>query len=117
MDRTLDLNLGLEALEKRNVREFLYEYGTKWTVKIIILSRLDAAEGEPVRCVAGAGAAPPEFIEGPLRFKKFLSALEWGNDAERTGALEQLGADFQPGRFDLESCNKNLAGIFLKEQR
>jgi hypothetical protein len=116
-DRTLDINLTLGVLENRGIREFLYEYGTKWTVKIMLLSRLEASEEKPVRCVAGAGAAPPEFIEGPLRFKKILSALEWGNDSERLGAQELLGADFKPGRFDLETCNKSLTGIVLKEQR
>jgi hypothetical protein len=106
--KDLDDKLRIGELAAQGIAELLYEYGTKWTVRVIILSRHDGAEGELVRCVAGAGAAPPEQIEGPLRFRKLLSSLEGGSDADREAARHELGLDFEPGRFDLEQCNRNL---------
>lgn len=107
---TLAPGTRLPELEDRNIAELLYEYGTKWTVKIIILSRQETLGDKPVRCVAGAGAAPPEFIEGPVKYRRLLSALNSGNEIERQGARQEVGPDFVPGEFDLEACNRTLAG-------
>jgi hypothetical protein len=103
----------IKELEEANIVELLYEYGTKWNVRVIILSRQDTPGPKPVRCVAGAGAAPPEFIPGPVKYRRLLYALESGNDAERQGARQEVGPDFVPGEFDLEACNKLLGSITL----
>ncbi|MDR2178276.1 MAG: plasmid pRiA4b ORF-3 family protein [Treponema sp.] len=94
------------------ITELFYEYGNGWTVKIIILPRYDGGENETLRCVAGAGAAPPEQVEGPLRFRKTVSALERGADKEKQAAQEELGPDFNPEFFNLEDCNQALNSIF-----
>jgi hypothetical protein len=113
---TLDNKLQIEELCGEGISELIYEYGTKWTVKIIILPRYDGEEGEAVRCVAGAGAAPPEFIDGPLRFRKSLSALERGSESEKQAALHELGQNFNPEYFDIEGCNRNLNSGILKSR-
>jgi hypothetical protein len=82
------------------VHEFLCEFGAKWTVKIMILSRYFAKPGERISCVAGAGAAPPRFIDGPLRFRRFISAQEPG--------AERRHQDYDPDGFDIESCNRDM---------
>jgi hypothetical protein len=94
------------------ITELFYEYGNNWTVKVIILPRYDGGEEETLRCVAGAGAAPPEQVEGPLRFRKIVSALERGQDKEKQAAREELGPDFKPEFFDPEDCNQILNSIF-----
>jgi hypothetical protein len=111
----LDQRLTLKELHERGCIEVLYEYGTKWTVKIMLLARQEQGAGESIRCVAGEGAAPPEYIDGPLRFKKFVTALEAGNDTERGLAVHELGRDFNAGSFDIERCNRNLALASLKK--
>jgi hypothetical protein len=95
----------------RGFGELLYEYRKNWTVKIMFLSPWEAAAGERIRCVAGAGAAPPGFIDGPLGFKKFLAALEKGRETERRIAREELGRDYRPDDFDREECNRLLAEL------
>ncbi|HCC37256.1 MAG TPA: hypothetical protein DEQ14_06360 [Treponema sp.] len=95
------------------ISELLYEYGTQWTVKAIILSSYQGGKNETVRCVAGAGAAPPEIVSGPLRFRRMLSALENGGDDERRAAKDELGADFVPDFFDMEKCNRELNSAYL----
>ncbi|GHT70069.1 hypothetical protein FACS1894110_20820 [Spirochaetia bacterium] len=110
----LDSKLKIEDLCGEGISELIYEYGTKWTVKVIILPRYDGEDAEAVRCVAGEGASPPEFIDGPLRFRKSISALERGNELERQTALHELGQNFKAEYFDLEGCNRNLNSGILK---
>ena len=113
----LDLGAAIKTLEAQNIIELLYEYGTKWTVRIMILSRYESPGTKPVRCVAGAGASPPEFIGGPLKFRRVVSALEGGNDIERLGARQELGPEFISGEFDLDACNRSLNRDFLAKGR
>jgi hypothetical protein len=107
------LESSIADLVAQGITELTYEYGTRWNVKIMILSRMEDKEGSPVRCSAGAGAAPPETIAGPARFRKLVSALEQGSRQERRAALDELGRSFDPQAFDLELSNRNLAaGMF-----
>jgi hypothetical protein len=116
-EHPLDTNLTIKDLGGRGVMEILYEYGAKWTVKIILLSQYEKPGKTRIRCVAGAGAAPPEFIDGPLRFRRIISALEKGNDSERMDARQELGQDFDPALFDMEACNRNLnSGLLIKDR-
>jgi hypothetical protein len=103
-------------LFEQDITEIRYEYGVKWLLKIIILSSYSPGKDETVRCAAGEGAAPPEIISGPLRFKKIITALENGSDEEKQAALHELGPDFVPGLFDKEQCNRNINAVFTKEK-
>jgi hypothetical protein len=106
----------LKELCSKGVTELLYEYGTKWSIKVIILSPYQPGKSEFIRCAAGAGAAPPEVIGGPLRFRRILSALETGSDMEKQAALHELGPDFVPGLFNMEQCNRNLNAVYSAEK-
>ncbi|GHV73182.1 hypothetical protein AGMMS49940_04840 [Spirochaetia bacterium] len=111
----LDLDLALGEIDLKGGNALLYEYGSKWTVKILLLSRYES-EGQPeIRCVAGAASAPPEYIDGPMRFRRYIVALEKGADAERKLALRELGQDFESGAFDLDACNRTLAAALEGE--
>ena len=98
-------------ISRKGVSEFICEIGAKWTVKIIILSWYQAKPGERVSCVAGAGAPPPRFIDGPLRFRRFISALERGSDSEQRLAQHELGGDYDPHVFDIDTCNRAIQSI------
>ncbi|MCL1814063.1 MAG: plasmid pRiA4b ORF-3 family protein [Treponema sp.] len=108
-----ELNFNIECktigdLSKKGISEFICEIGAMWTVKIIILSWYQAKPDERVRCVAGAGAPPPRFIDGPLRFRRFISALERGGDREQHLAKHELSRDYDPSGFDIDSCNRAI---------
>jgi hypothetical protein len=105
----LGLKTGLAEIGSRG--EVQYEYGPQWVVKIMFLSVYDPGEDERVRCVAGSGAAPPAFIDGPLRYKKFIAAFERGDAAERRMVLDKLGAHFHPDEFDVEASNRLLDSL------
>ena len=109
MDRKIFNNtMKIKEICSQGVTELQYEYGTVWNVKVIFISPYQPETKETRRIIAGEGAAPPETICGPLRFRKLLAAMTGGSDAERNAALQELGADFDPFSFDLEKCNKNL---------
>ena len=110
--KIIDPDNQIKTLESSHITELLYEYGNNWTVRIMLLSKNSSPGSRPVRCVAGARAAPPEFIDGPSRFKKIIYALENGNDMERLGAQKELGPEFLPEEFDLDICNRNLIKCF-----
>jgi hypothetical protein len=111
----LELDLSLGELDLRGGNSFLYEYGSKWTVKLLLLSRHENEGALETRCVAGSGSAPPEYIDGPMRFRRYIVALESGADAERKLALRELGEDFNPQEFDLEACNRRLVAALKGE--
>ena len=113
----MDLTTRIKDIEAQNTFEVRYEYGTKWIVRIMILSRHESPTSKPVRCVAGAGMAPPEFINGPLKFRKAMSALESGNDMEQMGARQELGPEFLSGDFDVDACNRALNADLLINKR
>ncbi|MDR2435362.1 MAG: plasmid pRiA4b ORF-3 family protein [Treponema sp.] len=113
--KDLDGKTRVRALCDGGITELLYEYGTKWDTKVIILSPYQPGKNEVIRCTAGAGAAPPEIIGGPLRFRKILAAMENGSDMEKQAALHELGPDFVPGLFDMERCNRNLSVVYSVE--
>ena len=113
-ETVLDNRLSLGELGNKKLAEFLYEYGNKWTVKIMLLTRFSISTEKPVRCVAGENAAPPETIGGPLQFRRFISALSSIsiNNEERQKAGLELGRDFKPEFFDMEALNKELSFVF-----
>jgi hypothetical protein len=108
----LENSLLIGELSGEGIGEMIYEYGPNWTVKVIVLPRYDGGNGETLRCVAGEGAAPPEMMEGPLRFRKSVAALDWATDTERQIARQELGPGFKPDYFDMDTCNKSLSLVF-----
>ena len=107
----------LGDIDFRGKKELIYEYGTKWTVKIIVMSSYQPAKDDVTRFVAGEEAAPPEQIDGPRHFRKLLVNLETGGNTERQLALRELGQDFVPGVFDLEKINRNLRAAFSNGEK
>jgi hypothetical protein len=109
MDRKLlDDKMKITHIRNQGITDLRYEYSNKWDIKVILLSSYRPGKGETIRCVAGDGAAPPEIIGGPLRFRRIIGALEGGSDMEKQAALHELGPDFVPGLFDMEKCNRGL---------
>jgi hypothetical protein len=105
-DKNLDGKLRLCDLG--NTTEVSYQYGPKWGVKILILSSMELDAHIP-RCIAGAGAAPPEMLDGPVRFRHCVAILENGSPAEKSKIQKELGEGFEPAAFSIEACNKTLS--------
>lgn len=112
-----DHNTRLSALIADGITEFRYDYdyGAEWELRISILDIFDPGIGGNRYCLAGEGAAPPENIGGALRFRRFVSALSRGSGSEKALAQNELGADFDPDKFDLEACERAMKTLFGKE--
>jgi hypothetical protein len=104
---SLKESITIRELAARYLNEINYEYGSRWNIKIIFSPCCDTNIKNPI-CIAGENAAPPENIEGPLRFRRFIMALEANNDSEKAIAFEELGDDFDPEAFDINECNRWL---------
>ena len=102
----------LGDIDFRGKKELIYEYGSKWTVKIIILSSYQPAKNDVIRFVTGSGAAPPEHIEGPRHFRKLLNSIEAGGNSEKQSARRELGKDYSYDIFDIDKLNRNLRAVF-----
>jgi hypothetical protein len=86
----------------------VFEYGSQWNIKVLFLSRHEKEQAESIRCIAGAGAAPPEQIGGPLKYRRFTAILEKRDGSEWQTAAAELGEDFDPRAFDIDTCNRML---------
>jgi hypothetical protein len=92
-----------------------YDFGDGWEHVLVVEA---ATVAEPTarypRCVAGAGACPPEDCGGIPGYENLRGILADPADPEHEDMLEWLGigsaADFDPARFDLEAVNLRLAG-------
>jgi hypothetical protein len=94
--------------------EYDYDYGAEWEARVTLLHSVDEPGGRG-RCVAGALASPPETVGGPLRYRRFLSALRGEGGQEKELALAELGADFDPDAFDLASADAAVAALFERD--
>ncbi|MFA6506773.1 MAG: plasmid pRiA4b ORF-3 family protein [Treponemataceae bacterium] len=107
-----DVSLG--SLVAEGVFEFTYDYdyGSEWEARITILHASDSDPSGHPRCLAGEGAAPPETIGGPLRFRRFISAFKGEAGGEKELALAELGSNFDPDAFDSAAVNERLSLAF-----
>lgn len=98
---------------------YTYDFGDYWQHDIVVeqVTPLlpESARLEPVRCLAGRRATPPEDIGGPPGFENLLDLLAEkaaGKRKRMPGEYSGLGK-FDPTEFDLARYNHNLT--FLAE--
>jgi hypothetical protein len=109
---SLDDKMKIWQICDQGIGELQYEYGTKWNIKVILLSSYTPEKKEAIRCAAGEGAAPPEIVGGPLRFRKILSALGGGSDTEKQSALHEIGPNYVSDLFDVAKCNQEINSVY-----
>jgi hypothetical protein len=93
---------------------YKYDFGDGWEHVLVVEA---ATVAEPTarypRCVAGAGACPPEDCGGIPGYENLRGILADPSDPEHEDMLEWLGigsaAEFDPARFDLDAVNLRLA--------
>ncbi len=92
-----------------------YDYSAEWEFKLRLLHEIPPPTDALISCQAGEGAAPPEDVGGPLRWRRLVQALTKGPQAERQEARAVLGESFSPTLFDRDALNAHLARFNMED--
>jgi Plasmid pRiA4b ORF-3-like protein len=79
---------------------YRYDFGDDWEHTLEFEEVVQADDGGYPRCVAGAGACPPEDVGGIHGFAEFLRVIRDSRHPEHDSMLQWAG-----GRFDAEAFN------------
>lgn len=90
-----------------------YDFGDSWDHIIKLEKRAPWDDGNRMpRCLDGQNAAPLDDMGGMFGYYDWIEALRDPAHEMHEDAVEWLGKDFDPARFDLEMANKRLAAAF-----
>jgi len=90
-----------------------YDFGDSWEHLVKLEKRLP--DGDPAgvpQCLAGENAAPLDDLGGIPGYYRWIEALHDPADEMHEDAVEWLGQDFDPTRFDLSEANARLTAAF-----
>ncbi|MPV65531.1 plasmid pRiA4b ORF-3 family protein [Burkholderia sp. BE17] len=88
---------------------YTYDLDDDWRHAVTIEAIGPAtADARYPRCVAGAGACPPEDSGGPAGYAQLLRTLAGRMTDEKRELLEWLGEPFDPDGFRLAEANARL---------
>lgn len=91
--------------------EYQYDFGDSWDHTIAVEKSPDRdANAKYPRCVAGAGACPPEDCGGLWGYYHLLEVMANPKHAEHDELSEWVGGGFDPEAFDVEAVNRHLRG-------
>jgi hypothetical protein len=79
---------------------YTYDFGDDWKHLLACEDVVEAGRGRYPRCLAGAGACPPEDVGGRHGYNEFVAAIADPNHPERDAMLEWVGRPFDPYAFD-----------------
>jgi hypothetical protein len=87
-----------------------YDFGDSWTHRVAVEKQLPAEPRARVfaRCVAGAGACPPEDCGGTGGYADLLKIIRNRRHPDYESTVEWLGGEFDPAAFDVEETNRFL---------
>jgi len=79
---------------------YRYDFGNDWEHVVAFEDMLAADAAAYPRCVAGAGACPPEDVGGIPGYSEFLRTIADRRHPERAAMLQWAGGAFDPHAFD-----------------
>ena len=92
--------------------KYWYDFGDDWKHEIRIERELDSETGRrKARCIAGAGACPPEDCGGVYGYEEMLHILADPTHEEYGEMREWVRDDFDPDYFDLARTDRRLASL------
>jgi hypothetical protein len=78
---------------------YLYDFGDDWLQTVEFEDIGPADGGNYPRCVAGAGACPPEDVGGPHGYADFLEIIRNPRHPKHRSTLKWVGGSFDPKGF------------------
>lgn len=95
---------------------YVYDFGDHWVHELVLESVSELRpEDEPVLCLEGAGACPPEDCGGVPGYAALLGSLRDRTDSEHADAVELLGEEFDPEAFDCDEFNDEIKEMCQNE--
>ena len=88
--------------------DFLYDFGDGWEHRVEVEPVTDVKGRQPVICLAGRRACPPEDIGGPWGYAEFLEAVGDPKHERHEELVEWVGGGFDPAAFDLAAVSEVL---------
>ena len=82
---------------------YRYDFGDDWEHILEFEEMVPADGGAYPRCVAGAGACPPEDVGGTHGYAEFLEVIRNPRHPEHRAMLQWAGGTFDPHAFDPEA--------------
>jgi hypothetical protein len=79
---------------------YRYDFGDDWEHTLEFEDLLPTDQGAYPRCVAGAGACPPEDVGGTHGYAEFLRVIRDGRHPEHDEMLQWAGGTFDPYTFN-----------------
>ena len=96
-------------------KQIIYEYdfGDSWEHIVKVEKRTPGGEPDHIPvCLAGENAAPPDDVGGIFGYYHWVEALRDEMHDAHDEAVECLGQDFDPTRFDVDEANRRLKAVF-----
>jgi len=103
--------LGDLAKRKGSRFSYIYDWGDDWLHELM-LEESKAVFPQlpiPLRCLAGAGACPPEDVGGIYGYQEFCEAMKKPRHPRHKELKSWFGRPFDPTHFDLDPINRGLA--------
>jgi len=106
------LRLNQVLVRQKDNMVYEYDFGDRWTHKIILEKIVDPADGLTIpRCVAGARACPPEDCGGIWGYAELLKVLRDPTDAGHKRMFDWVGEGFDPEGFSMAEINERLEAL------
>jgi len=105
-------NYRLSDLVKRKGKtfEYLYDFGDSWMHHLVLEKtyHILGSRGEPVECLDGGKACPPEDVGGVRGYYMFCKAIADSNHPEHGAMYEWYGKPYDSERFTRDEVNLEL---------
>lgn len=90
---------------------YIYDFGDEWAHEIVLEAIVELeAPDQPVWCLGGQGACPPEDCGGVPGYFDLLEQLKDSDAEDHQDVVELYGEDFDPEAFDCTVFNQSVTG-------
>ena len=90
---------------------YIYDFGDDWSHEIVLEAVVELEEpDEPLWCLGGQGACPPEDCGGVPGYFDLLEQLKDSDAEGHQDVVELYGEDFDPEAFDCTVFNQSVTG-------
>jgi hypothetical protein len=100
-------------VKEKQLFTYIYDFDCNWEHDVFVEKIIENdTEFEMPYCLSGEGACPVEKIGGLTAYYKLLESFRDDKDDKHDDALDLLGDDFNPNKFDLKETNNYLVSVF-----